>query len=140
MVPLLPPVNCVGDSWGWWLHATSASGRRAPAICIHTYLVGGALAGGLAVWEVKLILGLRRRLRRATALYISLGGAWLLLRLHPPRRFSLSVSARSCLRVTRLLSRTLLSHFILSVMGLQRFRPLGVPAGTADSLARVTSL
>jgi hypothetical protein len=31
MVPLLPPVNCVEDSWGWWLHATSASGRRAPA-------------------------------------------------------------------------------------------------------------
>jgi hypothetical protein len=25
MVPLLPPVNCVGDSWGRWLHATSAS-------------------------------------------------------------------------------------------------------------------
>jgi hypothetical protein len=24
MVPLLPPVNCVGDSWGWRLHATSA--------------------------------------------------------------------------------------------------------------------
>jgi hypothetical protein len=24
MVPLLPPVNCVEDSWGWWLHATSA--------------------------------------------------------------------------------------------------------------------
>jgi hypothetical protein len=31
MMPLLPPVNCVEDSWGWWLHATSASGRRAPA-------------------------------------------------------------------------------------------------------------
>jgi hypothetical protein len=30
MVPLLPPVNCVEDRWGWWLHATSASGRRAP--------------------------------------------------------------------------------------------------------------
>jgi hypothetical protein len=29
MVPLLPPVNCVEDSWGWWLHPTSASGRRA---------------------------------------------------------------------------------------------------------------
>jgi hypothetical protein len=24
MVPLLPPVNCVEDSWGWRLHATSA--------------------------------------------------------------------------------------------------------------------
>jgi hypothetical protein len=29
MVPLLPPVNYVEDSWGWWLHATSASGRGA---------------------------------------------------------------------------------------------------------------
>jgi hypothetical protein len=31
MVPLLPPVNCVEDSWGWRLHATSAqsvNGRR----------------------------------------------------------------------------------------------------------------
>jgi hypothetical protein len=24
MVPLLPPINCVEDSWGWLLHATSA--------------------------------------------------------------------------------------------------------------------
>jgi hypothetical protein len=31
MVPLLPPINCVEDSWRWQLHATSASGRRAPA-------------------------------------------------------------------------------------------------------------
>jgi hypothetical protein len=37
MVPLLLPVNCVEDSWGWWLHATSASGRRAPAT-VHIWL------------------------------------------------------------------------------------------------------
>jgi hypothetical protein len=28
---VLTPVNCVEDNWGWWLHATSASGRRALA-------------------------------------------------------------------------------------------------------------
>jgi hypothetical protein len=28
--PFYTPISAV-SSWGWWLHATSASGRRAPA-------------------------------------------------------------------------------------------------------------
>jgi hypothetical protein len=49
--------------------------KLKPVILSHHMLYGlkvfhivsrGSLAGGLTVWEVKLILGLRRRLRRAT--------------------------------------------------------------------------
>jgi hypothetical protein len=44
MVPLLlPPVNCVEDSWGWWLHATlSTSGCRNPRLFEDGFI--GALA------------------------------------------------------------------------------------------------
>jgi NADH:ubiquinone oxidoreductase subunit 6 (subunit J) len=40
MVPLLPSVNCVEDSWGWRLHATSAQwAARLPVLVIVMILI-----------------------------------------------------------------------------------------------------
>jgi hypothetical protein len=69
MVPLLPPVDCVEDSWGWGTHATSASGRRDSRVrdsshgeaCVsrgQTYFLcaAGLVMGGAPSVSLKLII------------------------------------------------------------------------------------
>jgi hypothetical protein len=46
MVPLLPPINCVEDSWGWRLHATSAHHHHHHIMIV---VVRVALARGIAL-------------------------------------------------------------------------------------------
>jgi hypothetical protein len=48
--PFYTPISAV-SSWGWWLHATSASGRRAPAT-EHIWMPKSTLVGLIIIVKV----------------------------------------------------------------------------------------